>query len=320
MKLIASLTFIIALGVRALAANPYETLIFQQDALNVTYGYYVPVPTGNAFWIWDSSLKESRLVDCDPSAFAIAGGLVTVDYAGLLNKPTLGSAASQSAGSFAAASHTHAQSDITGLTAALAGKFANPSGTTAQYVRGDGSIATINFLTAEVDGSTTNEIELPSMSGQSGKILSNNGSSATWTTAAAGTVTSITAGTGLNGGTITGSGTISMPNTGTAGIYGSVTTDAQGRVTAGKRTETYSVTTNASGVASVTFSTAYSAAPNIQAQATNFSSDNQFIRVTSITTTGFSIICRLRTDIAGLLPSFSNINGATVDVLITEKA
>lgn len=48
-----------------------------------------------------------------------------------------------------------------------------------------------------------------------------------------GTVTSITAGTGLSGGTITTTGTISLPNTGTAGSYNNVTTDAQGRVTAG---------------------------------------------------------------------------------------
>jgi hypothetical protein len=48
-----------------------------------------------------------------------------------------------------------------------------------------------------------------------------------------GTVTSVTAGTGLSGGTITSSGTISMPNTGTAGTYRTVTTDAQGRITSG---------------------------------------------------------------------------------------
>lgn len=52
--------------------------------------------------------------------------------------------------------------------------------------------------------------------------------------AAGGTVTSITAGTGLSGGTITTAGTISLPNVGTANTYASpssITTDAQGRVT-----------------------------------------------------------------------------------------
>lgn len=84
----------------------------------------------------------------------------------------------------------------TALTAGLATKLNTPTGTTAQYVRGDGSLAT-----------------LPA--------------------AGTGTVTSINAGTGLAGGTITNSGTISLPATGTAGTYANVTTDAQGRVTAG---------------------------------------------------------------------------------------
>lgn len=82
------------------------------------------------------------------------------------------------------------------LATGLAGKLNAPTGTTAQYIRGDGSLAT-----------------LPAPG--------------------TGTVTSIAAGTGLSGGTITTSGTISMPNTGTAGSYANVTTDAQGRVTAG---------------------------------------------------------------------------------------
>lgn len=66
-------------------------------------------------------------------------------------------------------------------------------------------------------------------------------------------VTSVTAGTGLNGGAITGTGTISMPNVGTAGTYGSsslipvITTDAQGRVS-GVTTTTITPT----GVTSIT--------------------------------------------------------------------
>ena len=48
-----------------------------------------------------------------------------------------------------------------------------------------------------------------------------------------GSVTSVSAGSGLSGGTITTSGTISMPATGTAGTYTKVTTDAYGRVSSG---------------------------------------------------------------------------------------
>lgn len=52
---------------------------------------------------------------------------------------------------------------------------------------------------------------------------------------------SINAGTGLTGGgDLTATRTISMPNTGTAGTYRSVTTDAQGRVTAGTNPTTLS--------------------------------------------------------------------------------
>ncbi len=70
-----------------------------------------------------------------------------------------------------------------------------------------------------------------------------------------GTVTSITAGSGLIGGRITTSGTIAMPNIGTAGTYGSstqipvITTDAQGRVSA---VGTATFTAGSSGVTSIT--------------------------------------------------------------------
>lgn len=115
---------------------------------------------------------------------------------------------------FPPAAHTHTAADIvsgvlaaaripslpisqtTGLQTALDGKYPAPTGTTAQYVRGDGSLAT-----------------LPAPG--------------------TGTVTSVTAGTGLSGGTITTSGAISLPNTGTPGTYNTVVTDAQGRVTSG---------------------------------------------------------------------------------------
>lgn len=90
------------------------------------------------------------------------------------------------------------QTSVSGLQTSLSGKFNSPAGTTAQYIRGDGTLATFPTL--------------PS-----------------------GTVTKVTAGAGLSGGDITSSGTISMPNVGAVGNYTTVTTDAQGRVTGGNK-------------------------------------------------------------------------------------
>jgi hypothetical protein len=58
--------------------------------------------------------------------------------------------------------------------------------------------------------------------GASGNVLKSNGT--TWTSAAGGGITSITAGTGLSGGTITTSGTIALVTTlGAVGTYGFLT-------------------------------------------------------------------------------------------------
>lgn len=44
--------------------------------------------------------------------------------------------------------HTHAISDVTGLSSALSAKLDTPTGTAAQYVRGDGSLANLPFVTS----------------------------------------------------------------------------------------------------------------------------------------------------------------------------
>lgn len=244
----------------------------------------------------------------------------------------------------------------------------------------------------EVDGSVTNEIELPSQTGQSGKILTTNGTVASWITSGSGsgTVTSVSSsdvnasvssgttnavisvlsapklqtvrtiqgvnfdgttninlingtgflkasGTTLSydnstyitanqnitlSGDVTGSGTTAITATlssvGTSGTYGLVTTDSKGRVVSGKRQEVYSGVTNASGVYTVSFGTTYSVSPNIQASIIN-ATDTQNIRITSVTTTGFTVLVRNRVDVVGLLPTWANVNAANVDVLITEK-
>lgn len=115
-----------------------------------------------------------------------------------------------------------------------------------------------------------------------------------------------------------------LVNTGvTAGTYGTVTVDTKGRVTSGKRQLTYRGITDVNGAYIVTFGTAFSVAPNVQASINNQASTNQFIRVSNVTTTGFTINVYQRSavtllSIEVLLAATTNVVGASVDVLVTE--
>jgi hypothetical protein len=86
-----------------------------------------------------------------------------------------------------------------------------------------------------------------------------------------------------------------------------------------KRQETYTGTTNASGVVTFTFA-AFSAVPNIQ-PAAGFGNTNKETMIPNAapTTTSCSYYVQLRADVLGLLPSYSNVSGREVNVLITEK-
>lgn len=135
------------------------------------------------------------------------------------------------------------------VTTALGYTPINPNGTTSQYFRGDGSLATFpinntaftngaGYLTAEVDGSVTNEIELPSQAGNNGRVLGTNGTTASWVIASAGTVTSVGVSSSdfsVSGSPVTSSGsiTVNLNNSGvSAGTYtGPYTVNAKGIVT-----------------------------------------------------------------------------------------
>jgi len=90
----------------------------------------------------------------------------------------------------------------------------------------DAYVANNGYLTSEVDGSVTNEIELPSQSGNSGKFLATNGSSPSWAT-----INSASVGLGKVENTAlstwTGSSNISTLGTITTGIW-------QGSLSSGK--------------------------------------------------------------------------------------
>lgn len=86
-----------------------------------------------------------------------------------------------------------------------------------------------------------------------------------------------------------------------------------------KRQETYTGTTNSSGIVTFTFA-AFSSTPNIQYNpGFGFGNKETCIPNAASTITSCSFYVQLRADVLGLLPSYSNVVGREVNIVLTEK-
>jgi hypothetical protein len=100
-------------------------------------------------------------------------------------------------------------------TFSYAGSFTNGTwnGNAVAYNRGGTGQSAAFVAGGIVYGSTTTALAVTAI-GTTGQVLTSAGAGTpTWTTPTTGTVTSITAGTGLSGGTITSTGTIAIDST-----------------------------------------------------------------------------------------------------------
>src|SRR6478609_3982322 len=149
-------------AVSGYAQVAFDTLEFGYDNTAAFYTYFSNAPASGAssgIRIFDAVSGTNKtyvngvgvLIDGASSEVKLDLALFETvafsgDYTDLLNKPTLGTASSQNSGAFATAAQgalADAAIQPGALASALAAKMNNPAGTTAQYMRGDGTLATM---------------------------------------------------------------------------------------------------------------------------------------------------------------------------------
>jgi hypothetical protein len=251
-----SLLYIILFLLTGLYANAQapQSFNYQGVARNATGVPMASAPIGLRLTIHDGSASGTAVYQESHTPTTNAYGLYNVTIGTGMNVTGTFSAINWGSGSkfleveidpAGGTAYTSAgNSQLVSVPYAVYANTAN-NATTAASATSAGTITGTVPMGGDVTG-TNAAATVAKLQGQSvstvtpttGQVLSWSGSA--WgpsTVSGVGTVTSVTAGAGLSGGTITSSGTVSMPNVGTPGTYGSTTlvpvftTDAQGRVT-----------------------------------------------------------------------------------------
>lgn len=171
----------------------------------------------------------------------------------------------------------------TQLTNGLATKFNIPNGTTSQYVRGDGTLATFPTI-------PTVNYPVTSVNGKTGALV------------------------------LTSNDVAEQTNLYYTNPRVQSYLSSQGY----RKVETFLGTTNASGDLTITFANTYTSAPDVQAQIFPNTTSNQFVRITSVSTTGCTIRVEQRSAVTllaveVLLASVSAVSGASVSVQVTPR-
>lgn len=224
---------------------------------------------------------------------------------------------------FAPAAHVHPISQVTGLQSSLDGKMSAPAGNSGQYLRGDGSLATFPALFSGAYSSLTGipATFAPTVHTQAWSTIT-----ATPTTVSGYGITDAATSAQLASYATTASltnGLASKLNTpaGTTSQYvrgdGSLAT-----LPAARRIETYTGTTDANGLYTVTYPSAFSSVPSVQPQPPTAA--NQVWVVVSSTANGFSLRLTQRASVnllsvEVLLAATTNVAAAPAQVLVVSQ-